>query len=411
MFVQRTAGASRPYQLEESAFASMNKCSAVSSSARQIMRRCDELGGVSEERGCLTRTFASPAMKRANKLVGSWMRQAGMTVREDAAFNLIGRLPSDKRGAKTVVVGSHLDTVRDAGKYDGPLGVLLGIAVAQSLRGKNMPFHLEVVGFSDEEGVKYQTTYLGSRAMLGLLAKKDLQTIKERGVEKARRPHGELLAYLEAHIEQGPVLQEKRRPLGVVTAIAGQTRIRATFIGRAGHAGTTPMKMRKDALCAAAEIISAAEKIGVMATVGQCAVEPGVSNVIPGKVTFSLDVRDADNTKRKAACMKLRKLAAAVARRRRLRLDWKVVQETPTAPMDKQLTSILRQAAGKAPLLPSGAGHDAAVMAAACPAAMLFLRCKDGISHHPDESVLASDVASALDALTCAVLELAKRYV
>jgi allantoate deiminase len=338
------------------------------------------------------------------------MRQAGMTVREDAAFNLIGRFPSPKRGAKTVVIGSHLDTVRNAGKYDGPLGVLLGIALAEKLHGQELPFHLEVVGFSDEEGVKYQTTYLGSRAMLGLLTKKDLQIIREKGIEKAHRPHGELLAYLEAHIEQGPVLQAKRRPVGVVTAIAGQSRLRATFLGRAGHAGTTPMRMRRDALCAAAEVILAAEKIGVMATVGQCAVEPGASNVIPGKVTFSLDVRDADNAKRKAACAEVRKLAANVARRRGLKLEWDVVQETPTARMDKRLTAILGRAAGEAALLPSGAGHDAAVMSKVCPAAMLFVRCKCGISHHPDESVQTTDVAAALDALTRAVLELAERH-
>jgi len=384
--------------------------SAVSSSARQIMRRCDELGRVSEEKGCLTRTFASPAMKRANKLVGSWMRQAGMSVREDAAFNLIGRLPSAQRGAKTVLIGSHLDTVRNAGKYDGPLGVLLGIAVADRLRGERLPFHLEVVGFSDEEGVKYHTTYLGSRAMLGLLTKGDLQTIREKGIEKARRPCRELLAYFEAHIEQGPVLQEKGKPLGVVTAIAGQTRIRATFTGRAGHAGTTPMFMRKDALCAAAEVILAAEKSGVVATVGQCAVDPGVSNVIPGGATFSLDVRDAKDSKRKAACLRLRRFAASVARRRGLLLEWKVVQETRTAPMDAPLTTLLRKAAGHATLLPSGAGHDAAEMATACPAAMLFVRCKNGISHHPDESVMTADVATALDALTRAVLELAKSH-
>jgi len=384
--------------------------SAAVSLARQIMRRCDELGRVSEEKSCLTRTFASSAMKRANKLVGSWMRQAGMAVREDAAFNLIGRLPSSKRGAKTVIIGSHLDTVRNAGKYDGPLGVLLGIAVAQYLRGHVLPFHLEVVGFSDEEGVKYQTTYLGSRAMLGLLNKKDLAVIAEKGIGKARRPVGELLAYLETHIEQGPVLQAKKRPLGVVSAVAGQSRIRVIFTGRAGHAGTTPMHMRKDALCAAAEIISASEKLGVMATVGQCAVEPGASNVIPGRVTFSLDVRDADNAKRKSACAKLRKLCASVARKRGLELEWFMVQETPTAPMDKRLTGILRRAAGKAPLLPSGAGHDAAVMSKVCPSAMLFVRCKDGISHHPDESVRASDVAAAINALTRAVLELAKRH-
>lgn len=374
------------------------------------MRRCSELGRVSEEEGCLTRTFASPAMKRANDLVGSWMRAAGMAVRVDRAFNLIGRLPSAKRGAKSVIIGSHLDTVRNAGKYDGPLGVLLGIAVVQRLRGHDLPFHLEVVGFSDEEGVKYQTTYLGSRAMIGRLGRADLALVREKGIEKARRVHSELLAYLEAHIEQGPVLQAKRRPLGVVAAIAGQSRLRVTFTGRAGHAGTTPMNMRRDALCGAAEVVLAAEKLGVVATVGQCAVDSSASNVIPGQVVFTVDVRDASDAKRKAACAKLRKFAASVARRRGLHLEWKLVQETPTAPMDEHLTAILRRAAGRVPMLPSGAGHDAAEMARACPAAMLFVRCKDGVSHHPDESVRPEDVAAALDVLTRAVLSLAEHH-
>ena len=376
------------------------------------MRRCDELGRVSEDKGRLTRTFASLAMREANALVGSWMRDAGLTVREDAAFNLIGRRVSKRRGAKTVVIGSHLDTVRNAGKYDGPLGVLLGVAVAARLRDVALPFHLEVVGFSDEEGVRYQTTYLGSRAMLGLLTKKDLQIIEEKGIEKARRSHAELLAYLEAHIEQGPFLEEQNRPLGVVTAIAGQTRISADLSGRAGHAGTTPMNLRRDALCGAAELILAAEKTGVIATVGQCEVTPGASNVIPGLVSLTLDVRDADDVRRRAACTKLKGEALRITKRRGLRLhDWHIVQETPSVRMDPAMTRILRRAAGRVvPALPSGAGHDAAVMARACPVAMLFVRCKGGVSHHPEESVETSDVAAALDALTLAVLELAKQH-
>jgi allantoate deiminase len=376
------------------------------------MRRCDELGLVSEEKGRLTRTFASPAMRKANALVGSWMREAGLTVRQDAAFNLIGRRVSKRRGAKTVVIGSHLDTVRNAGKYDGPLGVLLGVAVAARLRDVALPFHLEVLGFSDEEGVRYQTTYLGSRAMLGLLTKKDLQIIEEKGIGKAQRPRGEFLSYLEAHIEQGPFLEEQNKPLGVVTAIAGQTRISVDLSGRAGHAGTTPMNLRRDALCGAAELILAAENIGVIATVGQCEVTPGASNVIPGLVSLTLDVRDADDVRRKAACAKLKREALRITKRRGLRLhDWKIVQETPSVRMDPAMTRILRRAAGRVvPALPSGAGHDAAVMARACPAAMLFVRCKGGVSHHPEESVETSDVAAALDALTLAVLELAKQH-
>lgn len=385
--------------------------SSVSLSARKIMRRCDELGRVSEERGCLTRTFHSPAMQRANVLVGSWMRAAGMEVREDAAFNVIGRLPSTGRNVKCVIIGSHLDTVCNAGKYDGPLGVLLGIAVAERLRGAELPFHLEVAGFSDEEGVRYQTTYLGSRAMCGMLGGRDLAKIGEKGIARAKRPRGELLAYLEAHIEQGPVLERRNEAVGVVTAIAGQTRIRAEFTGRAAHAGTTPMNMRQDALCGAAEVVLAAEKAGVMATVGQCGVVGGASNVVPALVRLTLDVRDSNDTRRMAACAKLHRLAETVARRRGLRLRWEVVQQTPVAVMDPDLTKILRRCAGTGVLaMPSGAGHDAAVMSKICPTAMLFIRCKGGVSHHPDESVKTADVAVALDVLTRAVLELAKRH-
>jgi allantoate deiminase len=309
-----------------------------------------------------------------------------------------------------VVIGSHLDTVRNAGKYDGPLGVLLGIAVVQRLRGHKLPFHLEVVGFSDEEGVKYQTTYLGSRAMCGLLSRRNLSRIREKGLARAKRSKSALLAYLEAHIEQGPVLEHDDVPVGVVSAIAGQTRIRAAFTGRAGHAGTTPMNLRQDALGGAAEVVLAAEKIGVLATVGQCDIENSASNVIPGRVAFTLDVRDVKDAKRRAACAKLRKFAGLVAKRRGLKLSWETVQETSTAGMDTKLTALLRKAAGRAPLLPSGAGHDAAVMSKVCPAAMLFVRCKGGISHHPDESVTQRDVAVALDVLTRTVLGLAGKH-
>jgi allantoate deiminase len=279
------------------------------------------------------------------------------------------------------------------------------------LRGTQLPFHLEVVGFSDEEGVKYQTTYLGSRAMCGLLAAKDLVRVQEKGIAKAKRAKGELLAYLEAHIEQGPVLEHIDAPVGVVSAIAGQTRIRAEFTGRAGHAGTTPMHLRQDALAGAAELVLAAEKVGVMATVGQCEVVSGASNVIPGRVCFTLDVRDVRDAKRGGAVAKLHRLATAVARRRGLKLRWDIMQETPTAPMDAGLTKILQQCAGRRTrAMPSGAGHDAAVMARVCPSAMLFVRCRGGVSHHPDEAVTTADVAVALDVLTRAVLVLARRH-
>jgi allantoate deiminase len=377
------------------------------------MRRCDELGAISEEPGRLTRTFHSPAMQRANALVGSWMREAGLEVREDAAFNLIGRLPCRNPKAKTLLLGSHLDTVRDAGKYDGPLGVLVALAVVQQLRADNvgLPFHVEVVGFSDEEGVHYQTTYLGSRAMSGTLTKRDLAIIEERGIERARRDCHELLAYAEVHIEQGPVLEAENLPLAVVTGIAGQTRARIEFTGVAGHAGTTPMTLRKDALCGASDFILAVERCGITATVGQIEAKPGASNVIPGSVTLSLDVRHLDDARRDAAVRSLRQRAEAITKKRGLRLSWTPIQQTASVACDPHLTTLLKSAVAQCQprviVLPSGAGHDAAAIAAICPVAMLFVRCKGGISHNPAESVKTADVANAISALRDFVLSFA----
>lgn len=380
------------------------------------MRRCDELGAISDERGCLTRTFHSPAMQRANKLVARWMRAAGMAVNEDAAFNLIGRLESPRRGAKTFLLGSHLDTVRNAGKYDGPLGVLLAIACVQNLREQRiaLPFHLEIVGFSDEEGVRYQTTYLGSRALAGTLTAKDLTTVAEKGIEKARRRASEFIGYAEAHIEQGPVLEAHNLSVGVVTAIAGQSRIRVQWQGRAGHAGTTPMNLRQDALCAAAELTLAARDCGVIATVGQLELKPGASNVIPGLVTMSLDVRHQSDARRVTAVKKLHTRAKAIAKRTGVRLTWTDVQETNSVDCDPMLTNLLRKATAcherKVLSLPSGAGHDAAAVASLCPVAMLFLRCKGGVSHHPDESVKTADVAKGIAVMTDFLLALKDRH-
>jgi allantoate deiminase len=381
------------------------------------MERCDALAAISDESGVITRTFHSPAMQRANKLVAGWMREAKLDVREDAAFNLIGRWSSVAPHAKTLVLGSHLDTVRNAGKYDGPLGVLAALAAVGVLRSGNvaMPFNIEIVGFSDEEGVRYQTTYLGSRAMAGTLTQKDLAIIEEKGIEAARCDKKELLAYAEVHIEQGPVLEAKKKALGVVTSIAGQSRVRLEFEGVAGHAGTTPMRLRRDALCAAAEFISFVEKTKITATVGQLQVEPGASNVIPGHAKLSLDVRSQSDAKRKDEVKRLRKKAEMIAKRRKLKLHWKIVQETATVPCDAAFTKLLRGAAAKhekqIPSLTSGAGHDAAVMASLCPIAMLFVRCKGGISHHPLESIKASDAGKAIAALVDFILMVKNLYV
>ena len=380
------------------------------------MRRCDELGAISDERGRLTRTFASPAMRRANQLVGAWMREAGLQVHEDAAFNLIGRLPGTNRGAKTFLLGSHLDTVRDAGKYDGPLGVLTAIATVQLLRERDvtLPLHLEVAGFSDEEGVRYQTTYLGSRALAGTLTAADLARIQEKQIVEARRKKNEFLGYAEVHIEQGPVLEKNNLPVGVVTAIAGQSRLRVEFHGVAGHAGTVPINLRHDALAGAAELVLAAEDCGALATVGKLEVANGASNVIPGNVSLTLDVRDQQDARRIAAVKALQTKAKTIARQRGLKLIWQPVHQTGAVQCDKKLTQIFSNGVAQSGLkvltLPSGAGHDAAALSTICPVAMLFVRCKGGVSHNPAESIKTADVAIAIGVLADFIQTLVKRY-
>jgi allantoate deiminase len=406
----------------------------INTLAQTVMQRIDALGRVSEEPDRLTRTFCSPAMRQANDLVAGWMREAGMTTSEDAIGNLIGHYPSQNERAKTFLLGSHLDTVRDAGKYDGPLGVITAIACVQHLREQKipLPFALEVIGFADEEGVRYQTTYLGSKALAGSFNAPDLKRFDLRGVTmseaisafggqpdqlaSARRDPHQLLGYAEVHIEQGPVLEEKNQPVGVVTAIAGQTRIRVRFTGQAGHAGTTPMSLRRDALAAAAELIVAVEKhaqsqAGLVATVGQIEAQPGASNVIPGEVTLSVDVRHAQDQTRHNACAHLQELAAQIAGKRHTPLEWEIVHDVESVPCSHDLSALLAKAARQHLMgvieLPSGAGHDAAVMGDITPVAMLFVRCKGGISHHPGESVTVEDVAMAIAVMNDFLLLLA----
>ena len=388
----------------------------TASLSKQVMHRCAELGRLTDEPGKITRTFASPAMRRANTLVGTWMREAGLTVRQDAAFNLLGRWNSGRRGAKTFLLGSHLDTVRDAGKYDGPLGVLTAVAAVQALRarGVKLPFHLEIAGFSDEEGVRYQTAYLGSRAFTGTLTAADLARIREKNIVNARRDRKEFLGYAEVHIEQGPVLEQHDLPVGVVTAIAGQSRLRVEFQGVAGHAGTVPMHLRHDALAGAAELILAVEALAkkskLVATVGKMEAAPGASNVIPGHTTLTLDVRAQNDSRRRAAVNALRIQAKTIAGRRGLKLIWTPVQQAAAVPCDQRLTQLMSKCVAQRGFgvlkLPSGAGHDAVALAAICPVAMLFVRCQGGISHHPAESVKLADVRVAVDVLADFLVQL-----
>jgi allantoate deiminase len=396
------------------------------SAAKKIMQRIETLAKISDVPGKTTRTFASPAMHRANKLVAKWVREAGMKTRVDPIGNLIGHYDSAKPGAKILLLGSHLDTVRNAGKFDGPLGVILAIACVENLHRQKirLPFAIEVVGFADEEGVRYQSAYLGSKVLAGCFDEKDLRRKDDTGIsmhnaiknfggnpsklKSARLNPKQLIGYVEAHIEQGPVLEKKKLAVGIVTVIAGQTRARVSFIGRAGHAGTTPMNLRKDALCAAAEFILVVENLarktlGLVATVGEISVKAGASNVIPGDVRLTLDIRHEDDSARKSAHSALKQIAFRIARRRKLQLDGEVVHETAAVNCSENLSRLLgksvKRRQKKIVRLSSGAGHDAAVMAKITPAAMLFIRCKNGISHHPDESVKVQDVQIAFDVM------------
>lgn len=393
-------------------------------SARRLARRLDELGKVSDEPGRLTRTFLSPAMGRANALVGGWMREAGLTTREDGVGNLIGRWECTRTGAKTLLLGSHLDTVRDAGRFDGALGVLLAIAAVEELRqrGVELPFHLEVLAFSEEEGVRFASAYLGSKGYTGLLRTADLRLRDRDGIsvrqaleQHAGRPFvlpraahrgRDLLGYVEVHIEQGPVLEAKGLAVGVVSAIVGQSRLRVSWTGKAGHAGTTPMSLRRDALAGAAELALAAERLatttrGLVCTVGELTVAPGAANVIPGRVLHTLDVRHADDRTRLAALVRLQREAERIARRRRLSLEWKVTQDQGAIACSPSLSASLAASAravqGRCPRLASGAGHDAVLLSRLTEVAMLFVRCRDGLSHHPDEHAAPADLAVALD--------------
>ena len=388
------------------------------------MKRCDVLGSFSEEPDRLTRPFASDAMRRAHDVVTAWMREAGMEVGRDNIGNLRGRYEGTQGAHETLLIGSHLDSVRDAGKYDGPLGVLVGIAAVQDLHDRDvrLPFAIEVIAFADEEGLRFGTTYLGSRALAGSFDAADLDRTDARGVTMAqairgfggdpesivkdRTIEGEPLGYCEVHIDQGPVLEARGLPVAVVSAIAGQSRHELTFKGEAAHAGTTPMDHRKDALVAAAVFVQAVQEYaasqgGLVATVGRLTVQPGAANVVPGEVTLSLDVRHADDADRLKASKRLVDVAGEIARRRGIELTTSQVTENGTVRCSPRLTAVLAQAVKDLgqPLiqLASGAGHDAVEMAGVTEVAMLFVRCKGGVSHNPAESITEGDVAVAID--------------
>lgn len=399
------------------------------------MARADELAAISETPDVLTRVYLSPQHLQANQRVAQWMAEAGMIVWQDSVGNICGRYEGEQEGAPAILLGSHLDTVRNAGRYDGMLGVLTAIEVVQSLhqQGQRLAKAIEIVGFCDEEGTRFGITLLGSRGLTGTwpahwLAQTDAsgvnvaQAMVLAGLDPARvaqaaRRTEEIAAYLELHIEQGPCLEQAGLALGVVEAINGARRLNCRFIGEAGHAGTVPMAQRKDALAAAAEWMVAVESVtrerggNLVATVGELRCLPGAVNVIPGEVTLSLDIRGPQDTPLDALLAELLAQAQAIATRRGLTFSAEEFYRIAATPCDLRLQSLLtdavHQTQGASLSLPSGAGHDAIAMAERWPVGMLFVRCKKGISHHPAESVETHDVAQAITAFSYAVTALA----
>jgi allantoate deiminase len=388
--------------------------------AEDAIARCRKLASFSEDAGGTRRTFLSPPMKDCHRELSSWMKSLGMNVSVDAAGNLRGFYPATSFGAPRILIGSHLDTVPNAGAFDGILGVVLAVALVESLRGQKLPFGIEAVGFSEEEGVRFGVPFIGSRALVGrvddeLLGREGAngisvrQAIRDFGLNPSEISSAALgddvLGYIEFHIEQGPVLESLGRPLGVVEAIVGQNRLEFGFLGQTNHAGTTPMNLRRDALAAAAEWIVAVENLakqtpGIVATVGFVEAKPGATNVIAGEARATLDIRHALDRARTGALDELIRQAESIAARRGVTVKWRTLLSQNAVAMDPFLTEQIAHAMQKAGCEPhcmaSGAGHDAMILAEKIPAAMIFLRTPGGLSHDPAESVHLDDVAKAL---------------
>lgn len=390
------------------------------------MTRLDRLACFSDEPGVLTRLYLSAAHKNACRQVQAWMEEAGMACLIDAVGNVVGRYEGATPDLPALLLGSHIDTVREAGKYDGSLGVVAAIEAVSWLKeaGVRLPFAIEVLAFGDEEGVRFPVALTTSRAVAGTLAPlvldaKDNDQISIReallrfgcdpcGIPGVARRKESVLGYVEVHIEQGPVLEAEGLPLGVVTAIAGASRFTAEITGLAGHAGTVPMALRRDALAAAAEMLLAIEKIArstedLVATVGWIEATPGAVNVIPGGARFTLDVRSPRDAVRSRAIARIEDVLQeiAVTRNVAVKLTRSYEEEAAVcAPgLVTQLAAALRRAGIPPRQLASGAGHDGLAMAALCPIGMLFVRCRGGISHHPAEAITAEDAGMAVAVL------------
>jgi allantoate deiminase len=400
----------------------MDRRVATTDMGKEILSRIDQLAALTETPGSLTRTYLTPCHREAANLVLGWMSAAGMDASVDPVGNVVGRYEGNRPGLPALILGSHLDTVRDAGKFDGMLGVIGAIACVDALNraGERFDFAIEVVGFGDEEGVRFQSTLFGSRALAGTLEAAVLESRDADGVRladalrafgldparidaAARRPE-QVLAYVELHIEQGPVLEAEGLPVGVVTSIAGATRLDVRLKGEPGHAGTVPMAMRRDALAAAADAILAVERhctatAGLVGTVGRIEALPGTVNVIPGDVRFSIDIRAEQDPLRHRAVEAVTNAIAAIGERRGVCPTVRKTHDAPSrvcAPwLMEQLAEAVRGEGLAVRRLPSGAGHDAMAMADLTDVGMLFVRCERGISHAPAESITAEDAGTA----------------
>jgi allantoate deiminase len=381
------------------------------------------LGTISAEPDRLVRLFLTPEHRRAADTVAEWMRAAGLTVSEDALGTVRGRL--EGQGAKRLLIGSHIDTVIDAGKYDGPFGVIAGILAAEYFREKRLPFGIDVLAFGDEEGSRFPATLTSSSACAGIFKPEMLSLADRNGVPlgdalaaygkspadipAAAYSRDEAAAYVEVHIEQGPVLENRNQPLGVVTAIIGQTYLNVEFLGEAGHAGTVPMLLRRDALAGAAEAMLLGETMAretkgeVVATVGRIAVSPGATNVIPANVVVIFDIRSGSEAARAKFADTLKAGVRAIADRRHLGLTMTSTREVATTPchpvIQEQLADAIRSLGAEPLRLGSGAGHDGQAMGKLCPIGMLFVRCRGGISHNPMEYASPRDLGIAIAAL------------
>ena len=389
--------------------------------APEVIARCLKLASFTEAPGSVRRTFLSPPMRDCHQEIIKWMEPLGTQASVDAAGNLRALYPGAKPDGPRLLIGSHLDTVPNAGAYDGILGVVLAVALLEALQGRHLPFAIEVIAFSEEEGVRFGTPFIGSRALVGrlddqLLDVQDAQGITVRkaienfGLNPENIPQAKLgnsvLGYLEFHIEQGPVLESLNQPLAAVEAIAGQSRMEFTFVGRANHAGTTPMHLRRDAIAGAAEWIGTVERVAreiphLVATVGRIEAKPGVANVIAAEARLTLDVRHRTDNVRARAVDNFIRQAHEIAARRGLTVRERVLISQPAVAMDTFLTGEIEQAILKTGCSPhrmaSGAGHDAMIMAEKIPSAMIFLRTPGGISHDAAESVAVEDVEKAIE--------------